>query len=87
VYPKRRGIKEDLRIVTVAWVGYNYIAQVATPVVVRVDQTVHCPRGPSLLETPIIHGRRGEAEAAGSFFCIFFEEFAKKTRFFDESVI
>jgi hypothetical protein len=49
-------------VVTVAWVGYNYLAQVATPVVVLVDQTVHCPRGPSLLETPIIHGRRGEAE-------------------------
>jgi hypothetical protein len=58
-------IKEDLRIVTVAWVGYNYLAQVTTPEVVIRDQTSHCPRGPSLLETPIIHSRLGEAEAAG----------------------
>jgi hypothetical protein len=36
VIPNAGVIKEDLRIVTVALAGYNYLAQVATPEVVLV---------------------------------------------------
>jgi hypothetical protein len=62
--PSAGVIKEDIRIVTVSLVGYNYIAYDAPRwqcCVAKLDTTPGVP----FIETPIIHGRW---EAAGYFF-------------------
>jgi hypothetical protein len=49
--PSAGVIKEDLRLVIFAWVGYNYDAQVAAPVVVT-SAKLHTAPGSSLYRDP-----------------------------------